>query len=166
MTDLSLALKPLTPADLPAIDKLDERAYGPGRFTRTAYRLREGVAPDFALSFTARVGTFLVGANRMTPIRCGSGKALLLGPLTIDPAFRSQGIGAALAQKSLMAAEAAGHGLIILVGDEPYYRRMGFAVVPRGHVHLPGPVDPARLLYRELKPGALKVAEGLVQRAV
>jgi len=166
MTDLTLALSPLTPADLPAVDKLDERAFGPGRFARTAYRLREGAAPDFALSFAARVGTFLVGANRMTPIRCGEVDGLLLGPLTVDPSFRSRGIGAALAKKSLEAAAASKAGFVLLVGDAPYYQRLGFTPAPPGRLAMPGPVDPRRLLWRELKEGALDRARGAVTRAL
>ena len=123
MADLSLTLSPQTPADVPAIERLEERAFGPGRFARTAYRLREGAEPVYALSFVARIGTLLVGANTMTAIRCGEAPALLLGPLTVEPAFRSGGIGEALVQKSLDAARAAGHGLVLLVGDLPYYER-------------------------------------------
>jgi predicted N-acetyltransferase YhbS len=166
MPDLSLALVPQTPADLAAIEKLDERAFGPGRFARSAYRLREGIAPDFALSFVARVGTLLVGANRMTQIRCGSEPALLLGPLTVEPAFRSGGIGEALVMKSLDAARAAGHRLVLLVGDMPYYGRMGFQPVPPGRLIFPGPVDPARLLYLELVAGTFEAATGKVKRAL
>jgi predicted N-acetyltransferase YhbS len=164
MTDLSLNLSPLTPADLAAIEKLDERAFGPGRFARTAYRLREGVAPDPQLSFVAHVGTLLVGANRMTPITCGGMPALLLGPLTVDPPFRSRGIGEALMQKSMEAARAAGHKLVILVGDEPYYKRIGFKRAPMGRLTLPGPVDPARLLYCELVEGAFDGISGAIAR--
>lgn len=162
MTDLSLNLSPLNPADLAAIEKLDERAFGPGRFARTAYRLREGVLPDPQLSFVAYVGTLLVGANRMTPIMCGGKPALLLGPLTVDPPFRSRGIGEALMQKSMEAARAAGHKLVILVGDEPYYKRVGFKRVPMGRLTLPGPVDPARLLYCELAEGAFEGVSGAI----
>ena len=87
-----------------AIERLSERAFGPGRFARTAYRLRERAASDPDLSFVARISTLLVGANQMTPVRCGSVPALLLGPLKVDPAFRSRGIGAALVNRSLEAA--------------------------------------------------------------
>lgn len=166
MTELTLDLAPLSPSDLPQIEKLDERAFGPGRFTRTAYRLREGMAPVASLSFVARVGTFLVGANIMTEIRCGGAPALLLGPLTVEPAFRSRGIGEELVERSLEAARAAGHSLVVLVGDEPYYQRMGFKRVPPGRLQLPGPVDPARILVCELVPGAFETVHGLVSRAV
>ena len=165
MADLSLTLSPQTPADLAAIEKLDERAFGPGRFARSAYRLREGVAPDYGLSFVARIGTLLIGANRMTPIFCGDRPALLLGPLTVDPPFRSGGIGEALVVKSLDAARAAGHELVLLVGDMSYYGPLGFAPVPHGRLVFAGPVDPERLLYRELVEGAFEGVRGKVRRA-
>lgn len=164
MIDLVIRFFPLTAADEPQIEKLDERAFGPGRFARTAYRLREGVASDLSLSFVARVGTLLVGANRMTPILIGFHPALLLGPLTVEPAFRSQGVGEKLMKHSLDAARAAGHGLVLLVGDEDYYARVGFAPVPRGRILMPGPVDPDRLLYCELQPGAFDNVQGKMRR--
>lgn len=148
------------PADAPTVERLVERAFGPGRFARTAYRLREAAAPIADLCFVARVSTLLVGSNRMTPIIAGGVPALLLGPLTVDPAFQDRGIAAALVNATLEAATAAGHSLVILVGDEPYYRRFSFSRVPPGRLVMPGPVDPARVLYRELVAGAFASASG------
>lgn len=164
MADISFDFAPLTPDDLVAIGRLDARAFGPGRFAKTAYRLREGVEPDWDLSFVARIGTLVVGANRMTPILCGGEPALLLGPLTVEPAFRSRGLGEALVMKSLEAARTAGHGIVLLVGDAPYYARVGFRQVPQGQLIMPGPVDPERLLCCELRPGALADAKGKIMR--
>lgn len=161
----SLGIRAMTAADLAQIERLDERAFGPGRFARSAYRLREGRAPEFALSFVAHVGTLLVGSNIMTEIRCGVQPALLLGPLTVDPQFRRKRLGEALALRSLEAAKAAGFQLVILVGDEPYYKRLGFRRVPMGRLTMPGPVDPARLLYCELVEGAFADAKGPIRRA-
>jgi predicted N-acetyltransferase YhbS len=160
---LSIVVAPEGPSDAGAVDRLNERAFGPGRFARTAYRLREGVEPTAGLSFVARVSTLLVGANRLTPIRCGAAPALLLGPLTVDPAFRSRGVARALMDISLKTARAGGHALVILVGDQAYYSRFGFARVPSGRLTLPGPVDPARLLYLELRPGAFEGVSGAVR---
>jgi predicted N-acetyltransferase YhbS len=165
MTELSLVLEPETAADAESILRLNERVFGPGRFARTAYRIRETTPPDLSLSFVARVGTLLVGANAMTPIAIGETPALLLGPLIVEPVFRSQGIGEALVTRSLDAAKAAGAKLAILVGDEPYYARMGFKPVPPGRIVLPGPVDPARVLCCELQPGAFEGVSGKVRGA-
>jgi predicted N-acetyltransferase YhbS len=165
MSDLPLVIEPETPDDAAEIGRLNERVFGPGRFARTAYRIRERADPDPSLSFVARVGTLLVGANSMTPIDIGGTPALLLGPLIVEPVFRSQGIGEALVTRSLEAAKAAGWKLVILVGEESYYSRMGFRPVPPGRITLPGPVDPARLLYCELEPEALDTAEGQARGA-
>lgn len=159
---LSLSIRPEVNGDAAAILRLHERAFGPGRFARTAFRLREGVPHDPALSFTALVGTLIVGSVRVTAVRCGAGQACMLGPLTVDPAFEGKGIGAGLMSATIVAARAQGHGLILLVGDAAYYERFGFARVPMGLVSLPGPVDPARLLAHELREGALATCAGMV----
>ena len=162
MSDLSFVISAETEVERYAIDTLNERAFGPGRFARSAYRLREGTKSERMFSYVAYVGTLLVGANQMSPIKCGSKPALLLGPLAVEPAFRSRGIGEALVRVSLESAQAAGHELAILVGDESYYGRMGFKRVPPGRLSLPGPVDPGRLLYCELTPGAFAGVSGVV----
>lgn len=154
MTQLPLVIRPETPTDAEAVERLHERAFGPGRFARTAYRIREGAAHRLDLSFTALVGTLLVGSVRLTPVTAGAVPALMLGPLTVDPAFESRGIGRALIERALEAARAAGEDLVLLVGDEPYYGRFGFVRVPPGQLAMPGPVDPARLLMLELRDGA------------
>jgi predicted N-acetyltransferase YhbS len=162
MTELSLSIRSEQPSDSNAIDRLHERAFGPGRFARTASRLREGAPHLPELSFTALVGTLLVGSVRLTEVQAGDRPALMLGPLTVEPAFEGRGIGAALIRRSLEAAEQRGHGLVLLVGDEPYYSRFGFRRIPPGQLLLPGPVNPIRFLAHELREGALAEARGQV----
>lgn len=161
MTELSLLIRSEQPIDDEAIERLHERAFGPGRYARTASRLREGAGHLQELSFTAMVGTLLVGSVRLTPVMAGREPALMLGPLAVEPAFESRGIGAALMRRSLDAAQARRHTLVLLVGDEPYYRRFGFKLIPPG-LQLPGPVNPARFLALELEEGALARARGIV----
>ena len=163
MSDLSLTILAEQAEDDPAIERLYERTFGPGRYARTAFRLREITAHRRELSFTARIGTLLVGSVRLTPGRIGEVPALLLGPLTVEPPFREHGIGAALIEASLAAARKAGARLVLLVGDEPYYGRMGFKKVPRGQVKLPGPVDPDRVLVAELVDSAFANVAGPVR---
>jgi predicted N-acetyltransferase YhbS len=162
MSELSLTILPETAADAPAIDRLHERTFGPGRYARTAYRIREGRGHDLGLSFTARVGTLLVGSVRLTPITIGQTRAVLLGPLTVEPPFRERGVGRALIARAMDEARAKGHKLVVLVGDEPYYGRYGFKRVEAGRVTMPGPVDPARLLVAELVPGAFNGVKGMI----
>lgn len=163
MNDISLTILPESKDDAEAIERLHERTFGPGRYAKTAYRLREQAAHLVDLSFTARVGTLLVGSVWLSPIRIGDSKALLLGPLTVEPAFRERGIGQALIARALKEASAKGHRLVILVGDEPYYAKSGFRRIPPGRAVMPGPVDPARLLVAELVPGAFESVSGRVR---
>jgi predicted N-acetyltransferase YhbS len=163
MSELSITILPETPDDAEAIERLHERTFGPGRYARSAYRLREGRDHVLELSYTARIGTLLVGSLRMTPICIGETKALLLGPLTVEPPFRAHGIGTALIARALADAKTAGHRLVLLVGDEPFYGKCGFKRIPKGQVKLPGPVDPARLLVAELVPGAFDGVGGMIR---
>jgi len=163
MSELALTILPETADDAVAIDRLHERTFGPGRYARSAYRIREGGGHDPALSFTARIGTLLVGSVRLTPICIGETKALLLGPLTVEPPFRSHGIGRSLIERALDDTRAKGHRLVVLVGDEPFYGKIGFKRIPKGLVKMPGPVDPARLLVAELQPGAFDGVSGLIR---
>jgi predicted N-acetyltransferase YhbS len=163
MSELALTILPETPDDAVAIDRLHERTFGPGRYARSAYRIREGRGHLLELSFTARIGTLLVGSVRLTPICIGETPALLLGPLTVEPPFRERGVGGTLIKKSLAEAKAKGSKLVVLVGDEPYYAKSGFKRIPKGQVKMPGPVDPARLLVAELVPGAFEGVKGVVR---
>ena len=162
MTELSLQIRTEQPTDSEAIERLHERAFGPGRFARTASRMREGAGHLLDLSFTATGGTLLVGSVRLNPVMAGEEPALMLGPLTVEPAFENRGIGAVLMTRSLDAAKEKGHTLVMLVGDEPYYSRFGFKRVPPQQLQLPGPVNPARFLAVELAEGALARAKGIV----
>ena len=146
-----------------AIERLHERTFGPGRLAKSAYRLREGHDHSLDLSFTASIGTLLVGSVRMSTVRIGETAALLLGPLTVEPPFRQHGIGKALIERALAEAKARGHRLVVLVGDEPYYGKLGFRKIPKGQAKMPGPVDPARLLVCELFEGAFGGVSGSIR---
>lgn len=163
MTELDLTIEPESLSDALAIERLHERTFGPGRYARSAYRIREGRGHLLSLSFTARIGTLMVGSIRQTPICIGDTPALLLGPLTVEPPFRSRGVGSALIERSLKDAKAQGQKLVLLVGDEPFYAKSGFKRIPKGLVKMPGPVNPARLLVNELEPGAFEGVSGLIR---
>jgi len=152
------------PGDAAAVEALNEAGFGPGRFAKSAWRLREGVRPVAELSFVAIEGGALRGSVRFWPIRVGNSEALLLGPLAVDGAQRGRGIGVALMQAGIAAAQAGPWPAILLVGDEPYYAKVGFSRLPPGRVRFPGPVDPSRVLGLSLKPGGLLNLSGLIRR--
>ena len=163
MTDPSFTILTEKPEDAAAIERLHERTFGPGRYARTAYRIRERMAHRLELSYTARIGTLLVGSVRLTPVCIGDTPALMLGPLTIEPPFRDKGIGKAMMERALKDAKDKGYKLVVLVGDEPYYARVGFKRAPKGAITMPGPADPARILAVELTEGALAGVSGTVR---
>jgi predicted N-acetyltransferase YhbS len=155
--------RPALAEDSAEIAALHALAFGPGRFTRTAYRVREGAPAYSPFCRVCLIDGRIIAAVRFTPIRIGGkGGALLLGPLVVDPAFANRGYGRGLVGEALEAARAAGITLVVLVGDEPYYRRLGFGKIPHGQITLPGPVDPDRLLAVELAPGSLAQSSGRV----
>ena len=153
--------------DAADIEELVIACFGSGRFAKTAYRLREGVKPVPGLSFVAtdNESTDLLGSVRFSNIDIGGTPCLLLGPLAVRPELRGKGIGISLMQCGIEEAKTRRHESVFLVGDEPYYSKVGFAQVTPGQVRLPGPVDPARLLGLSLKAGALANISGEVRRA-
>jgi len=170
MTSFQLHIRAEAPQDDDAVEQMAAEAFGPGRFSRSAFRLREGVEHEHALSFVALMeklgggGKELVGSVRLTRILIGEEPALVLGPLVVARSRKNLGIGRELMHRSLFEARQRGHRFVILVGDHPYYGKFGFHVVPRGQITLPGPVDPGRLLYCELAPGILENYRGLARR--
>lgn len=159
----SWQIRPETPEDADSIEALNAKCFGPGRYAKSAYRLREGVAAVADLRFVA-VDKELCGSIRFWPIAVGKDPSLLLGPLAVEPDRRGQGIGVALMRQGIAKARELGFSSIILIGDEPYYVRVGFARIPPGRIHFPGPVDPARILGLSLSANALLTLSGEVRR--
>jgi len=157
-------IRPEQPVDASAVEALVSEAFGPGRFAKSAYRLREGVSPVHPLSFVAIEKHTLRGSIRFWPIFVGAAPALLLGPLAVQPDQRGRGIGIGLMDRGILEAERLGYRTILLVGDLPYYGRVGFAQVPLGRMTFSGPVERGRLLGLGLEPGALEALEGAVAR--
>jgi len=151
--------------DAQRIAFLTEAGFGPGRYAKSAYRLREGVAAVTDLSLVAVEDGILRGSVRFWPIKAGASNALLLGPLAVERAQRGRGIGISLMQAGIAVARGAGWPAILLVGDEPYYSRVGFVKLKPGMLRFPGPVDQNRLLGLALVEGALDQLSGAVRRA-
>jgi predicted N-acetyltransferase YhbS len=165
MTAISFTLAPCANGHHDSIEHLLDICFGLGRRAKTSYRLREGEQPVEGLSFLARADQVeLAGVISYWRVFIGERAvpALLLGPLAVHPNLQGQGIGRALMRHTLGIAKARGERLVILIGDEPYYSRVGFRKVPDGRMIMPGYVDPDRFLYLELVEGALDGATGLV----
>lgn len=153
------------PADTAGVEALNEGSFGPGRFAKSAYRLREGVAPVASLSLVAVENEALLGSVRFWPISVGGHEELLLGPLAVRGDQRGRGIGIALMQAGIEAARPGPWRGILLVGDEHYYAKVGFSRMPPGRVRFPGPVDEKRILGLSLKGGEMVTLSGQIRRA-
>ena len=118
------------PDDSAEVEFLFDLAFAPGRTALSSYRLRDGVEAVADLSLVARDEYDVIGgAIRYWPVRVGEAgtPALLLGPVAVHPTRQGEGIGALLIAESLDRARERGWTRVILVGDEPYYRRFGFS---------------------------------------
>ncbi len=154
--------------DIAARETLLDRAMGPKRRKKSSEKLRRGRRPSEGLAFVARDSSgAIVGTVRLWAVRLGEGgpAALLLGPLAVEPALKSAGIGSALMRHAIAEAARLGHGAIMLVGDAPYYGRFGFSADRTGLLAMPGPYERHRLLALELKEGALDGAAGTIKAA-
>jgi predicted N-acetyltransferase YhbS len=160
-------LLPERPDDGYEVETLLDLAFAPGREALSSYRLRDGIPPVAGLCRVARDEfDALVGAIRFWPVRVGAAgtPALLLGPVAVHPTRQGEGLGAALIGDGLERAREAGWTRVILVGDEPYYRRFGFRRETALALSFPPPTNPDRLLARALAPGAFEGVSGEVRR--
>ena len=152
--------------DIDAREELLDRTFGEARFAKASERLREDRMPADGLSFVAENHRRVVGTVRLWHVCAGPARpALLLGPLAVDGALRGLGGASHQGRAGPEAARRLGHTAVLLVGDAPYYGRFGFSAEKTGALWLPGPFEKHRLLARELAPGALDGARGLIGAA-
>lgn len=164
LTDKTL-VRPERESDAASIEALLDVCFGPDRHKKTAYRFREDVAPIAALSFVVedKETKQLVGTIRYWPVVLPDGTpSLLLGPIAVEPARQSDGIGIELMNYSLAKARGLHYASIILVGDAPYYNRFGFVREVMLGITLPGWVDESRFLGLEIVPGVLSEQKGML----
>jgi predicted N-acetyltransferase YhbS len=162
-TITAFQIRPEAAEDAHAVEVLNASAFGPGRFARTAHRIRESSTRGSLIALAAWHGVKLAGSVHFTAITIGAKRgALLLGPLAVAKEYRKNGCGAQLIRAGASEAARRGFGLVVLVGDLPYYQREGFEMIPAGQIRLPGPVDSNRLLAKELYPAALTYFSGMV----
>jgi predicted N-acetyltransferase YhbS len=158
-----ITLREETFHDVDAREALLDACFGPARFQKTCERLREGRKAAEGLSLVIERDGELVGTVRLWHVSAGPNRpALMLGPIAIDPALQSLGLGGKLMREALKRAADLGHKAVLLVGDAPYYERFGFSSGKTGSLWLPGPYERSRFLALELKAGSLDGARGLV----
>lgn len=150
------------PEHADAIERVLARAFGPGRYSKTSERVRErgAILEPMLTRVAINDAGGVVGVCRIWRVEAGSTPLFFLGPLAVDPSEQAAGLGLSLVRDAVAACRASGGNGILLVGAERFFRAVGFTLVPPGKLTMPGPVDPARFLWLELRPGGLDKAHG------
>ena len=149
---------PDTPAHADAVEALYDEVFGPGRFAKTAERLREGNSKIAEASLVAVDAEGVTGVVRVWPVTVGeTGRAAFLGPIAVAERRRGNGVAFKLMERAIGVCREQGFAAVILVGDQDYYDRFGFKQAGEGRFALPGPVDQHRILIRDLSPAAAKL---------
>lgn len=148
-----IRIAPIAEVESQAVEQLLDRAFGPDRHERTAYRIREGMPAIPRLSFAAFEEETLVGTIQCWPILFDGDDGrdvplVMVGPVAVEPARQRDGIGRDLMLCALNAAVATGEAeSLMLIGDPEYYGRFfGFSAERTGGWRVPGPVEQRRLL--------------------
>ena len=126
---MDYTLRPETPADSPAIRRVNSLAFGRDDEARLVDALRQG---DYVrLSLVAEVAGQVVGHILFTdlPILTANGplSALALAPVAVAPECQRQGIGSGLVRKGLEICKDQGHRIVVVVGHPDFYPRFGFS---------------------------------------
>ncbi len=151
-------------SDLQEVEDLLDLAFGEDRFNKAAYAYRKGVDAIRELSFIIRDQGQLIATLRFWPIKIGNNDALLLGPIAVKPELQGCGHGIRLMKHGLKRASELGYSRVILVGDEPYYGRLGFSREHIKDITMPGQDDHNRLLGHELLSGSFYGVFGAVRQ--
>jgi len=152
------SISPDAPEHAAAVEALYDEVFGPGRFAKTAERLREGNAKITDASLVAVDSEGLTGVVRVWPVTVGTtGRAAFLGPIAVAERRRGNGVAFKLMERAIGVCREQGYAAVILVGDLDYYDRFGFKSA-EGRFQLPGPVDQKRVLIRDLSERAGKLS--------
>ena len=161
-SDHTPTLIPLEQIDPAMIETVLDRAFGPDRHKRTAYKAREGMDWLPALSFAALdhddmlVGTIQVWPVGLTDSEGRQHPMLMVGPVAVLPERQNEGFGQALMLAMLAALDERAPLPQVMIGDPDYYGRFfGFTAEPTRGWTLPGPWEPERLLVRCANPAVL-----------
>jgi predicted N-acetyltransferase YhbS len=145
------------------VEALLDLCFAPGRELLSSYRLRNDVPMVKDLCTIARDGDGILAACiRYWPVRVGGEPVLLLGPIAVHPTRQGEGLGGLLMVESMAEGVRQGWRRVMLVGDEPYYKRFGFKKLEG--VEMPPPTNPDRILGRSLGDEAWAGINGMVTK--
>lgn len=158
-------IRPEEPADITAIHRLNELAFGQPGEGDLVDALRR--ADALTLSLVAADGNEVVGHIAFSPVTIAADgavvEALGLAPMAVLPARQKTGIGARLIADALGRCQKMSYGLVVVLGDPAYYQRFGFVTSKPHGIEWEHKVPAEVFMVRELRDGALDGVSGTVR---
>lgn len=136
-------------SDNDTIENLLNKTFGPGRYARSVYRLRENkpYLDDYSYVYSLN-GKILASISFYETLINNSYNGLLLGPLAVEPIQVGKGYGKKLVKYSLDKISINSQiYFIIVVGEYDYYKEFGFNKLDN-HFVFYGPVNKNRVLIK------------------
>lgn len=151
-------VRPEREADLPAIDRIHQKAFLGHPFShQTEHLIVRALRASGALtlSLVAEWEGQVAGHIAFSPalIRGEDLGWYTLGPVAVLPSHQKRGLGASLIRAGLQGLRALGANGCLLVGDPGYYLRLGFRHLPGLHVHDVPPEYVLGLPFSDEVPG-------------
>ncbi len=145
MSDIRKKIK----SDNDTIENLLNKTFGPGRYARSVYRLREykPYLDDYSYVYYLN-GKIQASISFCETLINNSYTGLLLGPLAVEPNQVGKGYGKKLIKYSLDKISINSQiYFIIVVGEYDYYKEFGFNKLGN-HFVFYGPVNKNRVLIK------------------
>lgn len=168
-----LVVRPEHKSEVPIIREVIQEAFDPMPFSTGKewqlvenIRQSEGYIPGLALVAVCDgtiVGHMLISLAEIEDKK-KKHSILVLGPVSVLPAYQRQGIGQEMIRIGIAAAERLPLGAMIVVGDPAYYSQFGFQLAAPFDIHLPFGLDEEEYFQvMEIQPGSLKRIKGVVK---
>jgi putative acetyltransferase len=139
-----VVVRPERPADFDEIAAVVEAAFGKPNEVAIVQAIRDsdGYVPEFA--FVAEDAGRVVGHTMLSRVGLEQSerRLLQLAPMAVTPERQRQGIGLALGEAALAAADRQGEPLVLVLGHPSYYPRFGFRPASQLGLYPPNPEIP------------------------
>lgn len=130
-----VTIRPETPGDLTAIDRVTREAFASASHASgTEHLIVEALrrAGQLSISLVAEEDGTVIGHVAVSPVSISDGSSgwYGLGPISVLPQHQGRGIGSALMNDARRALRERGAAGCVLVGDPAFYARFGFRSEP------------------------------------
>ncbi len=164
-----MTIRQETPADFDATCALVKAAFETAEHTdgnehNLVGKLRKSAAFIPELSLLAEEDGALLGHILLTRAKVGSCEVLALAPLSVAPAAQKRGVGTALMRQAHARAAALGFDIVVVLGSEHYYPRVGYRPASQLGIRAPFDVPDANFMALSLS-GSTATLNGTLEYA-